>query len=674
MKAPGLSAVCWRPTTAEPRTGADCLQRPLRFRFRQRLTASVCAVQAVMLGRASLLSRGAWSRRTREAQRRLCEEASEGRVERRGGARDTHRRGGVVQAGRAGTRPGSPPATSGRYFINPAPMPRRYDSVPREPSPGPRDVACHGKGLRAADAALIPGEESADGRVGTRRAEGRNGGPERPWRWDCGTAPDQQLALPFAPQRGEAPVGASGGSPLVGDERLMERVVERPNLVTALARVKAHGGRPGIDRMTGAAWPDYLRQHWPERRAEGLTGRYRPRPVRRVASPKPGGGVRKCGRPTVLGRLIQQAGLHVLQPEGDQTCSEHSDGFRPGRSAPQAIARAQHSLAAGYDGVGDLDWGKGCARVNHDTLMRRVKARRAARRVRQLIARYLKAGALTGDGLEATVAGTPHGGPRSPLRANRLLDGFDKERERRGHRCVRQADARNISVQSLRAGQRVLARVRRCRERRLKRTVNAAKRAVDRPGRRTFLGFTFTRRRRPRRPGRVKALKALTQEGGQRTGRSRGGAGPRVVDDLRQSLDGWHAYFRGAAGQAPFKELDSWVRRRLRCYVGKHWGRRRARELRKRGGSQDLAWNTCKSAPGPWRRSRSPVRAIALPGQAFDRAGVPRLSRPLRRCDTPPNRRLRDPYVRWCGRGEAVRSPPIPIRRHSFSCEPGGER
>ena len=448
---------------------------------------------------------------------------------------------------------------------------------------------------------------------------------------DRGTAPDKQLALPFAQRRGDASVGAPGESTPVGDEELREHVVERHNLLTALARVKANGGSPGIDRMTVEELPDSLRQHWPEIRAELLAGSYRPSPVRRVEIPKPGGGVRKLGMPTVRDRLIQQALLHVLPPEWDKTFSDHSYGFRPGRSAHQAIARAQQYLEEGYDWVVDLDLEKCFDRVHHDTLMSLVKGRRADRRVLQLIERYLQAGALTGDGFAATVEGTPHGGPLSPLVAHLLLEGFDKALEHRGHRFVRDADDSNIYVKSLRAGQRVLARVTRFLERRLKLTVNAAKSAVDRPWRRTFPGFTFTRRRPTRRQVRAKVLKALKQEVRQRTGRIRGVALQRVVDDLRQYLDGWHAYFRVAEVQSPFKELDSWGRRRLRCYVWKQWGRRRYRELRKRGVSQDLAWNTCKSAHGPWRLSRSPALAIALPGQAFDRAGVPRLYRPPRR-------------------------------------------
>jgi RNA-directed DNA polymerase len=410
----------------------------------------------------------------------------------------------------------------------------------------------------------------------------------------------------------------------------MERVVERPNLLAALARVKANGGSPGIDGMTVEELPGYLQQHWPAIRASLLAGTYRPNPVKRGEIPKPGGGVRKLGIPTVLDRFLQQALLQVLQPAWDRTFSDGSYGFRPGRSAHQALARAQAYLEEGYSWVVDLDLEKFFDRVHQDKLMSLVKERRRDRRVLQLIDRYLKAGALTGDGFEATTEGTPQGGPLSPLLANLLLDSFDKELERRGHRFVRYADDSNIYVKSARAGQRVLASVSRFLERRLKRTVNAAKSAVDRPGRRTFLGFTFTGRRPHRRRVSDKALKAFKQEVRQRTSRTRGVPLRRIGHELRQYLEGWYAYFRFAQAQSTFKELDSWVRRRLRCYVWKQWGRRRYRELRKRGVSQDLAWNTCKSAHGPWRLSRSPALAIALPGHAFDRLGVPRLYRRTR--------------------------------------------
>jgi RNA-directed DNA polymerase len=331
--------------------------------------------------------------------------------------------------------------------------------------------------------------------------------------------------------------------------------------------------------------------------------------------------------PTGLDRFIPQARRQALQPEWDQTVSDGSDGFRPGRSAHQAIAQAQRYLGEGYSWVVDLDLERCFDRVNHDKRMSRVTQRVADRRVLQLIDRYLKAGALTDEGLEATREGTPQGGPLSPLLANLLLDGLDKELERRGHRFVRYADDCNIYVKSGRAGQRVLASVTRFLERRLKLAVNAAKSAVDRPWRRTFLGFTFTGRRPNRRRVSDKALKACKEEVRRRTFRTRGESLVRVVGDLRRYLDGWYTYFGFAEAPSSFKELDSWIRRRLRCYLWKQWDRRRYRQLRRRGVSRDLAWNTVKSAHGPWRISRSPALAIALPGSYFDGLGLPRLHR-----------------------------------------------
>jgi retron-type reverse transcriptase len=259
------------------------------------------------------------------------------------------------------------------------------------------------------------------------------------WMLDRSSAPVKQLALPFAERRGEASVGASSKDIPVGAERVMERVVERGNLLAALRRVKRNGGSPGIDGMTVEELPGYLREQWPEIREALRAGTYRPQPVKRVEIPKPGGGVRKLGIPTVLDRFIQQAMLQALQPEWDRTFSDGSYGFRPGRSAHPAIAQAQRYLGEGYSWVVDLDLEKFFDRVNHDKLMSLVTQRVADRRVLQLIDRYLKAGALTDEGLEATREGTPQGGPLSPLLANLLLDGLDKELERRGHRFVRYA-------------------------------------------------------------------------------------------------------------------------------------------------------------------------------------------------------------------------------------------
>jgi group II intron reverse transcriptase/maturase len=448
---------------------------------------------------------------------------------------------------------------------------------------------------------------------------------------DRSTAPAKQLSRPWAAQRGEASVGASGKRPPVDDETRMERVVERPTLFAAFARVKTNGGSPGIDGMTVADCPGDLQHHWPALRTSLLAGTYHPSPVRRVDSPTPGGGVGTLGLPTGLDRLLQPALLPVLHPAGNPTCADHRDGVRPGRLAHQATARAQPYLAAGDPWVVDLAREKLFARVKQDQLLHLVKGRGADRRVVQRIDRSLKAGALTGDGVEMTTEGTPHGGPVSPLRATLLLDQFDKERERRGHRFVRDADDRNSSVQSARAGQRVLTSVTRFLARRLTLTVTAAQSAVDRPWRRLCWGVTLTTRRPYRRRVSDKALKALKEERRPRTCRTRGAALPRVVQDRQRSLNGWYASFRVAEAQSSFQELDSWGRRRLRCYVWKQWGRHRYRELRKRGGSQDLAWTTCTSAHGPWRLNRSPALASALPGGYFDKRGLPRLYRPSRR-------------------------------------------
>jgi RNA-directed DNA polymerase len=329
---------------------------------------------------------------------------------------------------------------------------------------------------------------------------------------DRGQAPGQQLGRPVVERRGEASVGASGGGTPVGEEHLLEQVVERGNLLAALRRVKRNGGRPGIDGMTVEEVPGYLREHWPTIRAALLAGTYRPQPVKRVEIPKPGGGGRQLGVPTVLDRFIQQAWLQVLQPEWDKTFSYGSYGFRPGRSAHQAIARAQRDVGEGDSWVVDLDLEKFFNRVNHDKLMSRGKARAADRRVWQRSNRDLKAGAWTDEGLEATVEGTPQGRPLAPLLANLLLDGRDRELERRRHRVVRYADDCTIYVKSARAGQRGLASVTLFLARRLKRAVKAAKSGVDRPGRRTFLGLTCTGPRPNRRRVNEKPLKACKQE------------------------------------------------------------------------------------------------------------------------------------------------------------------
>jgi RNA-directed DNA polymerase len=339
---------------------------------------------------------------------------------------------------------------------------------------------------------------------------------------DRGHAPVEQLELPFAERRGEASVGAAGTDTPVGEERLMEQVVERGHLLAALRRVQRNRGRPGLDGRTVEELPGYLREPWPRIREVLFAGTYRPSPVKRGELPKPGGGVRNRGIPTAQDRFMQQAVRQVRQPKGDPTVSDGSSGFRPGRSAHQAVAQAQRYIGAGYSWVVDLDLEKFLDRVNQDTWMSLVKERVADRRVLKRIARDLQAGALTDEGVEATMEGTPQRGPRSPLLANRLLDELDQEWARRGHRFVRYADDSHSFVKSARAGQRVMVRVTRFLERRLQLAVNAAKRAVDRPWRRTFLGLTCIGHRPNRRQVSQKALEACKHEVRQLTSRTRG--------------------------------------------------------------------------------------------------------------------------------------------------------
>jgi RNA-directed DNA polymerase len=406
----------------------------------------------------------------------------------------------------------------------------------------------------------------------------------------------------------------------------MERVLERENLRRALRQVRRNRGAPGIDGMTVDGLVAHLKARWPAIRACLAEGTYKPQPVRRVEIWKAGGGTRSLGVPTVLDRFIEQALLQVLRAEWDPTFSQWSYGFRPGRSAHQAVSQAQTYIRKGYAWVADLDLEKFFDRVNHDVLLSRVRARVRDRRVVRLIHRFLKAGVFTLEGVvEPTEEGTPQGSPLSPLLANLLLDDLDRELEKRGHRFVRYADDGNIYVRSRRAGERVMASVRRFLERRLKLKVNEAKSAVDRPWSRKFLGFTFTRGRVPRRKVSEKSMLVFKAKVRELTGRTRGRAMRQVVAELREYILGWRGYFGFAEVSTPLVDLDKWVRRRLRSYHWKQWGRHGYRELRKRGISRELAWNTAKSAHGPWRLSQSPALAMALPGRYFAGIGLPSL-------------------------------------------------
>jgi RNA-directed DNA polymerase len=448
-----------------------------------------------------------------------------------------------------------------------------------------------------------------------------------------------QLVLAFVEEdRGEAPKGLQEGtessagergteSPAIA-EQLMEEVCGRENCKQALKRVKANKGSPGVDGMTVHDLLGYLKQHWPAIREQLLSGTYKPQPVRRVEIPKPDGGVRKLGIPTVLDRFVQQAVMQVLQGRWDRTFSDHSYGFRPGRSAHQAVAQAQQYMAEGYRWVVDLDLEKFFDRVNHDKLIARIAARVSDQRVLKLIRAFLKAGVMEGGLVSPVDEGTPQGGPLSPLLSNIVLDEFDRELERRGLRFARYADDCNVYVRSRRAGERVMASITRFITTKLKLKVNERKSAVARPWERKFLGFTFTWNREPRRRIAPKAVLRFKERVRELTSRTRGISTERMAEELTQYLRGWLGYFGKCETPSVLQSLEEWTRHRLRSVIWKQWKRGTVRfaELRKRGISKDLAACTAGSAHGPWRLANSPALALALPNAYFDSLGIPRLT------------------------------------------------
>ena len=437
-------------------------------------------------------------------------------------------------------------------------------------------------------------------------------------------APEKQRTLPLT--GGEALAGLQGDDTPVNRMTLMEQVTQRQNLFVALQKVKRNKGSAGIDGMSVDDLPAFLKQHWPDIKARLLNGSYRPTAVKQVLIPKPDGSKRKLGIPTVLDRFIQQALLQVLQPEWDQTFSHSSFGFRPKRSAHQAMQVAQAYINSGNHWVVDMDLEKFFDRVNHDVLMHRVKRRVKDARVLKLINGYLKAGALAGTHRIEAKEGTPQGGPLSPLLANLLLDDLDRELEHRNLKFVRYADDCNIYVKSERAGNRVLSSISQWLEKRLKLQVNEKKSAVDRPWNRSFLGFTFTRR------GKVKRIKVSDKSYQQFkynvrriTRRTRGRSIQQIISDLRVYLLGWRGYFGIAEAKSTMNDLDKWVRRKLRCYIYKQWGRSGYRKLRRLGLGRRSAWGVASSAHGPWRISNTNALRRAMPNKYFALLGVPRL-------------------------------------------------
>ena len=450
--------------------------------------------------------------------------------------------------------------------------------------------------------------------------------------------PSKQLRQTLeAEGRGETPNAAPEGvepstassaaeSPALPEQRLMEEVCDRGNILRAWQRVRSNKGSPGVDGMTIVDAKDYLREHWPSIRSSLLKGTYQPLPVKRVEIPKPDGGIRKLGVPRVVDRLIQQALLQVLQGRWDPTFSEYSYGFRPERSAHQAVAQAQDYIAEGYNYVVDLDLEKFFDRVNHDCLMARVAARVSDKRVLKLIRAFLTAGVLE-DGLVRPVdEGTPQGGPLSPLLSNIMLDDLDKELARRGHRFCRYADDCNIYVRSRRAGERVMASTSRFLTNKLRLKVNEAKSAVARPEERKFLGFSISNDGSERRIA-PKALAKFKTQVRAMTRRTRGVSLQQVIKDLRPYLIGWRGYFRFCQTPRVLTHLEAWIRRKLRMYLWRNWqnGPNRFRELRRRGVSKFHAAVAAGSPTGFWRMSGHPAVQQALRNHDFDSLGLPRL-------------------------------------------------
>jgi RNA-directed DNA polymerase len=420
---------------------------------------------------------------------------------------------------------------------------------------------------------------------------------------------------PPAERSPERPAKATG---------LMEVVVSPENMKKALKRVMENAGAPGVDGMTTGELPRFLNQSWPRIRDELLAGTYRPQPVRRVGIPKPDGGHRYLGIPAVIDRLIQQAILQALTPVFDPHFSEASYGFRPGRSAHQAVAKAQSYVEEGKRWVVDLDIERFFDNVCHDALMARVARKTGDKVLLKLIRAYLKAGVMEGGLVSPPEQGTPQGGPLSPLLSNIYLDDLDRELEKRGHSFVRYADDCNIYVQSERAGLRVMEGVSGFLVKRLKLRVNEDKSAVAPASRRDFLSFRITGGEKPKRAISGKARERFRRRVKEITRRSRGVSLERVVSDLNTYLRGWIGYFGFCQTPSVLHDLDSWIRRRLRCFIWKGWkrGRTRYAGLRARGLGKDLAAITAGAVRSHWRMSASPGLNTAFPIAFFSGLGL----------------------------------------------------
>jgi RNA-directed DNA polymerase len=434
--------------------------------------------------------------------------------------------------------------------------------------------------------------------------------------WQAGREATESLSTGHAP---ENPASTN---------QLMEEVCEYENLKQALQQVKANKGSPGIDGMTVEELPDYLQQHWLVIREQLLNGTYEPKPVRRVEIEKPdGGGMRKLGIPTVLDRFLQQAVMQVLQRQWDPTFSDHSYGFRPGRSAHQAVAQAQQYIAEGHSWCVDLDLEKFFDRVNHDKLMGQIAKRVEDKRLRKLIRAFLNAGVMENGLVSPSVEGTPQGGPLSPLLSNLVLDELDRELELRGHCYVRYADDCNVYVRSEQAGRRVMESITRFITHKLKLKVNESKSAVARPQERKFLGFSFTAGPEAKRVIAPKALDRFKRRIREITRRAKGVSIQTTIKELAAYMRGWRSYFGFCETPEVLVYLTRWVRLRLRAALWRQWKtpRRRRAALLALGIRPRLASHTAGSGRGPWYLARSKALSVGLSNAYFNSLGLPTL-------------------------------------------------
>ena len=450
-------------------------------------------------------------------------------------------------------------------------------------------------------------EADADKKVERPEPNGKDSG---------GTAKDTDEARQTFAARGEN-TGIEEGS-------LLEQVLNRANVLAAYQRVKANGGAAGIDGMTVDELMPYCQKNWTRIRQGVLDGTYRPQPVRKVDISKPDGGTRTLGIPTVMDRMIQQALLQVLQPQWDPTFSVDSFGYRPGRSAQQAVVRAQQHIRAGNRWVVDVDLEKFFDRVNHDVLMARVARRVKDKRVLLLIRRYLQAGLMEGGLVSPRTEGTPQGGPLSPLLSNLLLDELDRELEKRGHCFVRYADDTNVYVRSEAAGKRVMASLEVFLEKKLRLKVNRTKSAVDRPWKRKLLGYSFTVHREAKLKVSESSLKRLKTKLREATRSRRGQSLTRTIGNLVPLIRGWAGYYRLSEVRGSFEELDEWLRRRLRSILWRQWkrGRTRFQELTRRGIAEERARQSAWNGRGPWWNAGASHMNQAVPTRAFRAMGL----------------------------------------------------